>query len=74
MTIASYYDTTINILKRLLQLTHNVSLDRQEENERFIKNCGIKFDDIDKKIALKHLFVNSNIMLIYGAAGTGKTT
>ena len=69
VTIASYYDTTINILKRLLQLTHNVSLDRQEENERFIKNCGIKFDDIDKKIALKHLFVNSNIMLIYGAAG-----
>ena len=74
VTIASYYDTTINILKRLLQLTHNVSLDRQEENERFIKNCGIKFEDIDKKIALKHLFVNSNIMLIYGAAGTGKTT
>ena len=74
VTIASYYDKTINILKRLLQLTHNVSLDRQEENERFIKNCGIKFDDIDKKIALKHLFVNSNIMLIYGAAGTGKTT
>ena len=74
VTIASYYDTTINILKRLLQLTHNARFDRQEENERFIKNCGIKFDDIDKKIALKHLFVNSNIMLIYGAAGTGKTT
>lgn len=74
VTIASYYDTTINILKRLLQLTHNARFDRQEENERFIKNCGIKFDDIDKKIALKYLFVNSNIMLIYGAAGTGKTT
>lgn len=74
VTIASYYDTTINILKRLLQLTHNARFDCQEENERFIKNCGIKFDDIDKKIALKYLFVNSNIMLIYGAAGTGKTT
>lgn len=74
VTIVSYYDTTINILKRLLQLTHNARFDRQEENERFIKNCGIKFDDIDKKIALKYLFVNSNIMLIYGAAGTGKTT
>ncbi len=74
VTIASYYDTTINILKRLLQLTHNARFDRQKENERFIKNCGIKFDDIDKKIPLKYLFVNSNIMLIYGAAGTGKTT
>ena len=74
VTIASYYDTTINILKRLLQLTHNTELNRQIENERFIKNCGIKFDDINKKIALNYLFVNSNIMLIYGAAGTGKTT
>lgn len=74
VTIASYYDTTINILKRLLQLTHSTELNRQIENERFIKNCGIKFDDINKKIALNYLFVNSNIMLIYGAAGTGKTT
>ena len=74
VTIASYYDTTINILKHLLQLTHNAKSDRQKENERFIKNCGINFDDINKKIALKYIFVNSNIMLIYGAAGTGKTT
>ena len=45
---------------------------------RFFNRMGedtlMQFDDIDKKIALKHLFVNSNIMLIYGAAGTGKTT
>ena len=32
------------------------------------------FDDVNKEIALKYLFVNSNILLIYGAAGTGKTT
>lgn len=74
VSIASYYDTTINILNYLLQLTHNTRLDRQEENERFLKTCGITFDDVNKQIALKYLFVNSNVMLIYGAAGTGKTT
>ena len=74
LSIASYYDTTINILSHLLRLTHNPIFDRQEKNERFLKKCGINFDDVNKKIALKYLFVNSNVMLIYGAAGTGKTT
>ncbi len=74
VSIASYYDTTINILNMLLKLTHKTRLDRQKENERFILNCGYKFDDINKKIALKYVFVNSNMILIYGAAGTGKTT
>lgn len=74
VSIASYYNTTINILNHLLRLTHTSRLDRQEENERFLKNSGINFDDVNKRIALKYLFVNSNVMLIYGAAGTGKTT
>lgn len=74
VSIASYYDTTIKVLSRLLQLTRDIRLERQVENERFLKNCGITFDDANKEIALKYLFVNSNILLIYGAAGTGKTT
>ena len=47
VSIASYYDTTINILNMLLKLTHKTRLDRQKENERFIQNCGYKFDDIN---------------------------
>ena len=74
VSIASYYDTTIKVLSRLLQLTRNIRLKQQAENETFLKNCGIMFDDVNKEIALKYLFVNSNILLIYGAAGTGKTT
>ena len=74
VSIAAYYNTTINILNYLLRLTHGTRLDRQRENERFIKDCRINFDDVNKQIALKYLFVNSNVMLIYGAAGTGKTT
>ena len=43
-------------------------------NERYLKECGIEWDDLTKRNALQYLFVNSNVMLIYGAAGTGKTT
>jgi DNA replication protein DnaC len=72
--IDSYYYTTINILKHLSKLSHSTNREQQRDNERYLKNCGITFDDPTKEIALKYLFVNSNVMLIYGAAGTGKTT
>lgn len=72
--IESYFDTTINILKYLSGLAHSIDRERQRENEQFLKTCGIVFDDPIKKVALKYLFVSSNVILIYGAAGTGKTT
>ncbi len=72
--IESYFDTTVNILKYLSGLSHNADRERQRENERFLNSCGIDFDDPIKSVALKYLFVNSNVMFIYGAAGTGKTT
>lgn len=72
--IESYFDTTVSILKYLSGLAHSTDRERKRENANFIKNCGIDFDDPIKKIALKYLFVSSDIMLIYGAAGTGKTT
>lgn len=72
--IASYYDTTIYILNRLLELSHSTNREQQKKNEHYLNNCGIEWDDPIKKIALSYLFVNSNVTLIYGAAGTGKTT
>lgn len=72
--IESYFDTTVSILKYLSGLAHITDRERKRENEKFLENCGIDFDDPIKKIALINCFVNSNVMLIYGAAGTGKTT
>lgn len=72
--IESYFDTTVKILKYLLGLSHDIDRERQRDNEKYLKNCGIDFDDPIKRIALKSLFVCSNVILIYGAAGTGKTT
>lgn len=47
---------------------------QKESNLRYLSQCNINFEDPLKKVALQKLFVNSQVMLIYGAAGTGKTT
>lgn len=72
--IDSYESTTLFILKKLLDFSHIPNREQQKNNERYLRECGIEFEDALKKIALKNIFVSSQVMLIYGAAGTGKTT
>lgn len=72
--IDAYEKTTIYILSRLIELTKYTNHEQKKNNERYLKDCGISFEDPLKKIALKNAFVYSQIMLVYGAAGTGKTT
>ena len=74
VSIDSYESTTLFILKRLINYSHLPDREQQKSNERFLRECGMEFEDVLKKIALKNLFVSSQVMLIYGAAGTGKTT
>lgn len=74
VSIDSYESTTLFILKKLLEYSHIPDREQQKNNERFLRECGIEFEDVLKKIALKNIFVSSQVMLIYGAAGTGKTT
>lgn len=72
--IESYERTTINILQRLLNLSNNGNKGQYELNQRFIRQSNIDFTDNLKKQALSEIFVESQMLLIYGAAGTGKTT
>lgn len=74
VSIDSYESTILFILKKLLNFTHTLDREQQKNNERYLRECGIEFEDALKKIALQNLFVSSELMLIYGAAGTGKTT
>lgn len=74
VSIDSYESTTLFILQRLLDFSHTPDRKQQKSNERFLRECGIEFEDELKKTAMKNLFVTSQVMLIYGAAGTGKTT
>lgn len=71
--IDSYESTTIFILNELLKLSKIGNRGQKESNLRYLRHCNINFDDPLKRVALQKLFVNSQVMLIYGAAGTGKT-
>lgn len=72
--IDSYEKTTLNILNRLIKLSKKGNKGQKELNQSYLRNCGIEFSDNLKKVSLRDVFVNSRILLIYGAAGTGKTT
>ncbi len=74
ISIDSYESTAIFILEKLLRLSKMSNKGQKESNLRYLKQCNINFEDPLKRIALQKLFVNSQVMLIYGAAGTGKTT
>ncbi len=74
LSIDSYESTTIFILKKLLKLSKISNRGQKESNLNYLRQCNINFEDSLKKIALQKSFVNSQVILIYGAAGTGKTT
>lgn len=74
LSIDSYESTTIFILEKLLKLSMIHNRGQKEANRRYLQECNIKFEDPLKKRVLQKIFVNSQVMLIYGAAGTGKTT
>lgn len=73
VSIASYEQTTLDILSKLLELSKIGNQGQREFNQAYLKNCGIVFEDDLKRVALQNVFVNSHVLLIYGAAGTGKT-
>ncbi len=69
-----YVQNTVFILRKLLDYSSAGNDGQQHLNQKFISS--IKNDTIDdiKRSALKNAFVSSRLIMIYGAAGTGKTT
>lgn len=74
LSIAAYEASTLFILNKLLELSQIHNKGQKEVNEKYLRNCDIAFSDPKKEEALKYAFVNSRVLLVYGAAGTGKTT
>lgn len=72
--IKSYVEDSTEIIKTLQELAssgvsqYTVSVDSWISRESYI------IDDDSKKEALRKMFANSHVALIYGSAGTGKST
>lgn len=72
--ISSYETRTLDILRELIKYSKKENKGQEVFNKNYLKNSHIVFEDSLKEQALKEMFVNSQLLLIYGAAGTGKTT
>ena len=72
--IRSYEEDTLNIVRKLLKLSANGLGGYAESVESWLKETSYNIDDPDKEKALRELFKQSKAALIYGAAGTGKST
>lgn len=73
--IKGFADNTANILKRLIELSSEGIDDYTIKVDSWLNNHSeYKIDSIEKLNALKSMFVHSYVALIYGSAGTGKST
>lgn len=72
--INGYETNTLKIINRLIELSQDGVMGYEESVESWLQNksCGVDCDE--KKIILKTMFKKSKVALIYGAAGTGKST
>ncbi|MCG7305327.1 ATP-dependent RecD-like DNA helicase [Pseudoglutamicibacter albus] len=79
--ITGYEDGTVKIIQQLQEIAadglpdyaHDVAR-WLDENAKLPDDDPQKIDDETKAASLKKLFINSKVALIYGAAGTGKST
>ena len=72
--VCGYENDTVNIIKKLQECASVGIAGYTEAVERWFDNTHYAIDDEIKWNALRLLFSESQVALIYGAAGTGKST
>ena len=72
--ISGYENDTASIVEKLQKYASTGIAGYTQAVERWIDESSGSIDDPVKKNALKQLFSKSRVALIYGAAGTGKST
>lgn len=72
--ITGYENNTIKILRKLIDLSTEGLGGYEDSFTQWLKNSAYVIDSDEKKIALSKLFHSSKVALIYGSAGTGKST
>lgn len=72
--ICGYEDETVSIVKKLQEFAASKIDGYTQAVERWLSEAPRGIDDPVKQDALKKLLSQSRVALIYGAAGTGKST
>lgn len=72
--IRGYEDDTVAIIQKLQQFTKEGIDGYSQAVQRWLNEAHRGIDDVVKKNALEQLLSQSKVALIYGAAGTGKST
>ncbi len=74
MFLSGYEKNSVDIITRLLELSKEKVDEYTESVNDWLENSAYVIDDEDKKRILQNLFSKSKVSLIYGSAGTGKST
>lgn len=72
--IRGYENDTVSIVEKLQELSSSGIAGYAQAVERWLAELSPGIDDPVKADAIKKLFSHSRVALIYGAAGTGKST
>lgn len=72
--IKGYVEDSTEIIKKLQELASSGVSQYSASVDAWISRESYTIDDNSKKEALKQMFSNSHVALIYGSAGTGKST
>lgn len=72
--IVNYALETALIMKLLLNFSKQGNSGQRTLNKKYVSEIEDKLEDSAKRAALLNAFIYSRVMMIYGAAGTGKTT
>ena len=72
--INEYQESTVKIINILKEFSKDGIIGYKQGVEYWLSNTNIEIDDNNKKEILKMMFEKTKVSMIYGAAGTGKTT
>jgi len=72
--IRSYEEDTVEIFRMLRELTSSGLAGYTDAVDNWLDGGSYTIDDETKRVAIRALFDQSKVALIYGAAGTGKST
>lgn len=72
--IEGYKDDTIAIIKSIINLAKNGVENYSDMVNNWLQNTDYQINSDEKKTAIINMFTESRVSVIYGSAGTGKTT